>query len=124
MDYSIDDVLSLSSTSTLFLEIFDMETTDDNGNIIMYITEKTAFPFPNKNLDDLKPDDIIKIFKSEKKEDKQFIFKEPYGTSGMQKLYCSKAGNKEEAVANGLLKKYVQCVQCGIILSSSGGHLK
>ena len=49
MDYSTDG-LSLLSTTTLFLEIFDM----DNGNIIVDITEKTAFPFPNKNLDDLK----------------------------------------------------------------------
>ena len=66
MDYFTDG-MSLLSTTTLFLEIFDMETTDDNGNIIVDITEKTAFLFPNKNLDDLKPDDIIKIFKSEKK---------------------------------------------------------
>ena len=54
MDYTTDGMSLSSTTTTLFLEIFDMETTDDNGNIIVDITEKTVFPFPNKNLDDLK----------------------------------------------------------------------
>lgn len=65
---------------------------NQNANII-------AINNPNildKKLDDYKAEDIEKILQLEKKMQKEFIFKVPYGSNGIQKLFFNKYSNKDQ----------------------------
>ena len=104
--------------------IFDISIFRNMESDIIDLSDGENSALIAKNPDEFNQADIRMIFMNEKKQHKQFVFKEHFGTNGMQKLYFNKDCDEKQAYASGRIKHFVQCIKCDVIMTSTGNHLK